>query len=87
MSVVSDEEAVARRDLVVEKMGRGFGIDGAVVENGKAVFAFDREGLVGLSQRGRNESGRKAVAEDDMTTEERAEGGQRLPPEKASPGQ
>ena len=81
------KKSPAGSDRVVEEMGGSLGVDGAVVQDGEAVFSLNHEGPGRLGEGSGDEIGGKAVAKDDATTEEGSKGRDSIFPKEAASGQ
>ena len=86
-AVVADEQALARRDGVVEEVCGGLGVERSVVQDPQAVLAGNRERLRGLCERCRNEAAWHPFGKGNGSTERRGHGGQPGAAQEAAPRQ
>ena len=86
-SVVSHEESIVRRDVVVEEVGGGLGVDRAIIENHEPiVLAGDPETLRGVGQGRRDQPCRHMARVGDVHSEHRAHRGQPSAVQEAAAG-
>ena len=83
-AVVAHEEIFRRRDLVIQKVGRRFSHQRAIVEDAESVFTGDAQGLRALSQCGGDQTGGHFVSKNNLRSDCGGDGSQAEPAQKTA---